>query len=107
MDNLELQAKMEALLIIDNVFDRYPLTKQLEEEYRDSTFFKETRMKFADAYSLYMKQRGNIVNAVRVLGTENLSNIMDNFDLESKLNELKPEDRSFLTELIDLEGVRK
>lgn len=106
MDNLELQAKMEALLVVENVFDRYPLTKALEQEYKDSNFYKETRMRFADAYDLYMRQRGNILNAVRVLGAENLSNIMDNYDLEDKLNKLKPEDREFLNTLVDLEGVR-
>lgn len=83
MNNQELELKVKELLNINNFFDMIVAVKEFEKEYKNSDFFKATKMPLMDviknAKVWYSINLDVIVN--------NIQKVIDNLDL-SKLNKI-------------------
>lgn len=83
MNNQELELKVKELLNISNFFDMIIAVKEFEKEYKNSEFFKATKMPLMDviknAKVWYSINLDVIVN--------NIQRVIDNLDL-SKLNQI-------------------
>lgn len=83
MNNQELELKVKELLNINNFFDMIVAVKEFEKEYKNSDFFKATKMPLMDviknAKVWYSINLDVIVN--------NIQKVIDNLDL-SKLNNI-------------------
>lgn len=69
MNNVELEKKIKELIEIENFFDFYQALVEFEGEYKQSNFYKETKLKLNDAvkmarthYLLQMKDLSNKIN---------------------------------------------
>lgn len=83
MNNQELELKVKELLDINNFFDMIVTAKEFEKEYKNSDFFKVTKMPLMEviknAKVWYSINLDVIVN--------NIQRVIDNLDL-SKLNQI-------------------
>lgn len=83
MNNQELELKVKELLNINNFFDMIIAVKEFEKEYKNSDFFKATKMPLIDViknskvwYSINLDVIAN-----------NIQRVINNLDL-SKLNQI-------------------
>lgn len=83
MDNIELEQKVLEIIETENFFDMILKAKEFEKEYKNSDFYKATKMPLNEVikeskiyYSLQLRDLGS-----------KLQNILDNLSLES-LNDL-------------------
>lgn len=103
MSNETLQAKFWALLQEENVFYRYEFLMEMENEYKQSSFYRISRMKITDAFNYFMQQMGSTLAAINTLSNADLNKMTENFGLDRLMSNLKEEDRAFLKDLVDTE----
>jgi hypothetical protein len=95
MNNQELELKVKELLAIDNFFDMIIAVKDFEKEYKNSDFFKVTKMPLIDVIK-YAKMwyvinlnsvTAQIQNIINSLDFGNISGILDQLgDVYAKEN---------------------
>lgn len=83
MNNIELEQKIKELIMIENYFDLIEQVKEFEKEYKNSDFYKNTKMPLDKAirearihYALNFVEMG-----------KQLQKVINNLDM-SHLNEL-------------------
>ena len=95
MNNQELELKVKELLAIDNFFDMIIAVKDFEKEYKNSDFFKATKISLMDiiknAKMWYVINLNNVTaqiqNVISNLDFSNISGILDQLgDVYSKEN---------------------
>ena len=82
MNNIELENKVKELIEIENFFDFYQAIVEFDEEYKQSDFYKKTKLKLNDAvkmarmhYLLQLKDLSNKVN--KFLENVNLDKVQE------------------------------
>lgn len=95
MNNQELELKVKELLAIDNFFDMIIAVKDFEKEYKNSDFFKVTKMPLIDViknakmwYVINLNSvTAQIQNIINSLDFGNISGILDQLgDVYAKEN---------------------
>lgn len=88
MNNTELELKVKEILSINNFFDMIEATMSFEKEYKQSSFYKQTKMP--------------LMEVIKYSKTWYLANLDDMVELiQNKINQL---DLSKLIEAIDQAG---
>lgn len=69
MNNIELENKVKELIEIENFFDFYQALVEFDKEYKQTNFYKLTKLKLSDAvkmarmhYLLQLKDLSNKIN---------------------------------------------
>jgi len=106
MTNVELKAKVEEIIAIEDYFDRAIAISNFEKEYKGTEFFKITKKSLNDVVQEYLKMRitepAGIKAAIQKildgLNFDNAKSVLDKFsesfgqeneELLSSLSELK------------------
>lgn len=83
MDNIELEQKIKELIMIENYFDLIEKVKEFEKEYKNSDFYRNTKMPLDKVI-----REARIHYALNFVGVGNqLQKVINNLDI-SHLNEL-------------------
>lgn len=109
MTNKQLQLKFSNIIAnSNNIFDTYCLVRNIENDYKTTEFYKLFKYSVYDAFELYMKHEGkidSIINLLQDVGEGNqldnlLNKLNDNFDINKVMNELDPENKKLLGDLL-------
>jgi hypothetical protein len=83
MSNIELQEIFNKIVLMDNTFDRIIAIKKFKKTYKQSSFYKQTRMPIFSAYRMFAQEfSGAIIYKIKnmlnpsVLG-EFITNALD------------------------------
>lgn len=87
MNNVELEKRIKELIEIENFFDFYQALVEFDSEYKQSDFYKKTKLKLSDAvkmarthYLLQMKDLSNKVNKfLASLDLEKVQELVEQF----------------------------
>ena len=83
MNNIELEQKIKELIMIENYFDLIEQVKEFEKEYKNSDFYKNTKMPLDKVI-----REARIHYALNFVGmSAQLQKVINNLDI-SHLNEL-------------------
>ena len=85
MNNVELEKKILEIIDMDNFFDMVLAAKEFEKEYKNSDFFKQTKMPLKDVikeskifYALQLRDAEKKVQALLDnLSLDNVNQILD------------------------------
>jgi hypothetical protein len=88
MNNTELELKIKEILSINNFFDMIEATMSFEKEYKQSSFYKQTKMPLME-----------VIKNSKMWYLVNLDNVVEL--VQDKINQL---DLSNFTEIIDQAG---
>lgn len=110
MTNQELQNSFRLLVSQStNIFDVYLEVSKLKDEYKTTSFFKETHKSIYDAFELYLRGIGQIdylatlFNAASVEDINSVINIIaESLNLDNVFNTMSPEDKELMKNLIPL-----
>lgn len=101
MNNQELELKVKELLEIENFFDMIIAVKEFEKEYKNSDFFKATKMPLTDviknAKVWYVVNFNGIVRTI-----QELINDLDLSRIEALLNQLSTVFEEENQEILDI-----
>lgn len=101
MNNQELELKVKELLEIENFFDMIIAVKEFEKEYKNSDFFKATKMPLTDviknAKVWYVVNFNGIVRTI-----QELINDLDLSRVEALLNQLSTVFEEENQEILDI-----
>lgn len=78
MTNQEIQNKIEELINMDNICDFILEAQKFEKDYKQSEFYKQTKMKFTDLITTY--KTIHIINYQEMYNK--VQSMINNFDLE-------------------------
>ena len=85
MDNIELEQKILEIIETENFFDMIIKAKEFEKEYKNSDFYKATKMSLNEVikeskifYSLQLKNLGDAIqNIINNLSLEHVNELLD------------------------------
>lgn len=108
MTNEELQKLFNSLTTTNNnIFDIYIELEKLKNDYKNSDFYKETKMSIIKAYEFYFSTVGRIdylLGLFKNIKFSELTDIMDiianNLNLESLTNDMSKENKELFTQLL-------
>jgi hypothetical protein len=101
MTNNELQAIfIAAEEASENIFDIYEFLTKYEEQYKQSNFSK-IKPSIYDAYELYYSHKNKAEEIISSILNADYTKLIEQFSLESLVNQIPEEFRPFLSQLIE------
>lgn len=61
MSNIELQEIFNKIVLMDNAFDRIIAIKKFKKTYKQSSFYKQTKMPIFSAYKIFIQESSGAI----------------------------------------------